>query len=837
MSGWSLFPHLIVRCTGFPFDLLERFRYSGSADAARRLAWETGRFEQYRSTAPRLHRPSKPLLDLLKAHRPVPAELTESPDLFVDWNRYAETALAASIEFEQAFGEDERRTQAELEALLRSERFLEAVASSSPPVFADIRRGRLNARVHRQLASYLQRFTAKNETMSFFGPINYGRVEPAAAGDVSVSWSGPLTLRRHTFLASWLVQGIARRIAFLPDILPWLVFRRKGFSQAPTRGNRRGRLGDILIRMGVVHPDQVRDALARQTGTRARLGEILLEQGLITASALTAALAQQAQSASVEGGQSAEDFLPQLVGAADGTRNARGLAAALRVELPLVLEYVRIGCDRGLLTHQLEVPAGVHRPLEDLMGRLAGIPGPRAREQLGLLEEVLVLHRRYSEAGPDEKVKLNDQLRTLARAHWGVEHTATAAATKPSGDSPTPRGEGHNFYADRLPLREECGGDLRITVSGERAAELAAKCQRPLELMAHSAVATRLAARREVGRLMGKREIPLWRLLTAVADRPIPYDTSLSAAITAQLEDPSEPVYHLDRLSLPPLEPGAIPVAASVDLLIRAASVEAWQKGHYQVVMGDMHDTVLVWGWALQFHDQRAEVESQMMLELGKLPREIPVVTALASRRTGLVPAEFPGPVVEVGGVSGHASGWKMPLDDLVVRSDGELATLWSTNLDAEVCLYNGELESLVHTAFALPRLRAVKVQVRPHTPRLVLDGVVLQREQWLLSPESAQRLLACETDRERLQTGLALWDELGLPEYTFAKFKGERKPILVDVRNPLLMRVFVNLLGQRDEVWLSEMLPGPEELWLRHGEDRFTAELRCTFLRSGDVP
>jgi hypothetical protein len=34
------------------------------------------------------------------------------------------------------------------------------------------------------------------------------------------------------------------------------------------------------------------------------------------------------------------------------------------------------------------------------------------------------------------------------------------------------RGEGHNFYQDRLPLREECGGDLRLTLSGERAREL-----------------------------------------------------------------------------------------------------------------------------------------------------------------------------------------------------------------------------------------------------------------------------------------------------------------------------------------------------------------------------
>ena len=68
---------------------------------------------------------------------------------------------------------------AEIVLAVRGEpRFLEAVASSSPPVARDLIAGREGARLKRQVASYLQRVCAKNETMSFFGPINYGGVEP-----------------------------------------------------------------------------------------------------------------------------------------------------------------------------------------------------------------------------------------------------------------------------------------------------------------------------------------------------------------------------------------------------------------------------------------------------------------------------------------------------------------------------------------------------------------------------------------------------------------------------------------------------------------------------------
>lgn len=220
-----------------------------------------------------------------------------------------------------------------------------------------------------------------------------------------------------------------------------------------------------------------------------------------------------------------------------------------------------------------------------------------------------------------------------------------------------------------------------------------------------------------------------------------------------------------------------------------------------------------------------------MVRALGALRRPMPFVTVLASRRTGLLPSEFPGPVVELGGVSARASAWRLPFDDLQVESDGRTARLLSTRLGTEVCLYNGEMESLVQTAFALPRVRPLRVSLGAHTPRLKLGGAVLQREQWRMEAADAEALVACKDDKARLRAAVGIWARMGLPDHVFAKFPGERKPVLIDVQSPALLRVFVNLLEQKGEVVLSEMLPSPGQLWLGAAGGRHTAELRCCFM------
>ncbi|MBZ4401268.1 lantibiotic dehydratase [Myxococcus sp. AS-1-15] len=762
MKGWTLFPHLVVRATGFPFDWLERLGCPESARWARALEAERRALDALRAQGPRVHRPPRELLSALKAGRPVDTEGLEAPERFAEWNTRARAAQEAEAALASALERELPAVETQMEALCQEPRFLEAVASSSPPVARDLLAKREGSRLRRQVASYLQRLCAKNETMGFFGPINYGRVDAQAPTGVTLRWSGPETLvGRNTFAASWLVQGLVRAIAFDPDIASWLVPRRKAFAEMP----------------------------ARKAGPTP---------------------------------ESAEELLPRIVELADGTRTLAALASSLGVAPGMAREALRLGCDKALLTHQLEVPSAVHHPVDDLAQRVAALPGAGARRHVEGLSTLLELMGRYGAADASGKMALQDAFARKAKELWGVA-------------PPTERGpasESHNFYQDRLPLREECGGDLRLEVGGERARELGARLEPALAWMAEAAWRTRDAAREAVARKVGSRTVPFWKVAAAAADLPVPLDTTVAELLAKSIPDAAARSIELGAVERPSWDAGrTLPLVTSVDLLVGATDVEAWGRGEYTLVMGDIHDTALVWGWALQFHPSRAKVESEMVRALGALSRSVPLVTVLPSRRTGLLPSEFPGPVVELGGVSSHASAWRIPLDDLFVESDGKSARLVSKRLGSELCLYNGELESAVHTAFSLPRIRPLKVSLGEHTPRVTLGGVVVQREQWKLDAAACEALLACKDDRARLRVAAGLWDARGLPPCVFAKFKGERKPVLVDVRSPPLLRVFLNLLEQKEEVLLSEMLPGPDQLWLRGPSGRHTVELRCTLM------
>ncbi|HEY0096300.1 MAG TPA: hypothetical protein VGB96_18370, partial [Archangium sp.] len=280
MKGWTLFPHLIVRTTGFPFDMLERLRCPESAASARRLAAARRELEAVKANGPRMRRPPSAVLSALKAGRPVDVEGLESPEFFATYNTHARAAQEAEAAFEAAWARESAQVEASLAALRTEPRFLEAVASSSPPVARDLIAGRDGARLRRQVASYLQRLCAKNETMSFFGPINYGRVDPSAPSGVELRWSGPeVLLGRNTFAASWLVLGLVRAIAFDPEVAPWLILRRKSFAALPQR-----------------------------------------------------------KAAATPNPSSMEEVLPRLMEAADGTRPLRALREELGVEQALLLE-------------------------------------------------------------------------------------------------------------------------------------------------------------------------------------------------------------------------------------------------------------------------------------------------------------------------------------------------------------------------------------------------------------------------------------------------------------------------------------------------------------------
>lgn len=120
------------------------------------------------------------------------------------------------------------------------------------------------------------------------------------------------------------------------------------------------------------------------------------------------------------------------------------------------------------------------------------------------------------------------------------------------------------------------------------------------------------------------------------------------------------------------------------------------------------------------------------------------------------------------------------------------------------------------------------------HTPRIVVDGLVLVRETWRTT--IAETGLADVTgERDRYLAARRWRGERGLPEQVFVRVATELKPCYVDFRSLVYVRLFCTLLrGARDkaggdcELTVTEMLPTTEHAWLTDAAgERYACELR----------
>jgi hypothetical protein len=141
-------------------------------------------------------------------------------------------------------------------------------------------------------------------------------------------------------------------------------------------------------------------------------------------------------------------------------------------------------------------------------------------------------------------------------------------------------------------------------------------------------------------------------------------------------------------------------------------------------------------------------------------------------------------------------------------------------------------------TIFSFPQHysgAAIQAPGLSHVPRLVVGQIILQRERWRVSA----RRFALEpgtfpTTQPRDEAAsflqaLVVQKELGLPRQVFAKFPAEAKPVYIDFSAPLLVRQLLRLARHtpEDMIEFSEMLPGPQHLWLVGPNGHHTSELR----------
>jgi hypothetical protein len=741
VTAWTLLPALVVRSTGFPWETVDRLAHQRSARCADRLLELGDQAARLRAELPPGLRLTRGQHARLRNHRPLPPDCPAPAGWQERWNAVTEAIAAERGALAAAAAEDERDAAAALAALVTDPRFLDAVVCSGPGVYRDIAKGRLDsARLRRQVAAYAQRLAAKCETMSFFGPINYGMIQPGLEASAVLSWQGHRACPgRRAYLSAWAFAQLHAQVLADPGLVSSLVPRRKTFAAAPKAG-----AGPAAL-------------VAAADGSRT-LAEISTRAGLS----------------------------PQEA--------ARGLDTAV---------------SGGFLTHDLMPPATETDQVRWLAGRLQarqGEPGKRTQDVIRLLD-------RYPGADPAAKLALQAEL--------GRAAGPAAAATVPGGPK---------FYNDRLPVTEAAAGALELAIGGDLARDLSCAVPAVLDLLAHVAAGTRRRTNLSLARALGPGRFPFTRVLRDCGELPVDHDPWLHDHIARALAAASPEAADIDLAGfLSPPSPPELPVLCSVDVMVATGSLADYRSGQVPLVIGDFHDAPLLTPWALQFHPDAAAVLAERDRRIVDVLGGHRAVSVVGRRVTGLPPLRLPGPVVEIGPAGDPAE--RIPLDRLYVLSDGARAQLRVAGRDEELFLHNGELDTGVHTAFALPRVRPPMLPDTTYLPRLRNRHVVLARRRWRLTPGP----LSGARDHQA-GDGLALRRVLrdaGVPARFFAKASRERKPVYVDMDCPLLVDGLLRLARGGGTLYASELLPGPDGMWLRDGALRFPAELRCVYLRS----
>ncbi|HEX5496751.1 MAG TPA: hypothetical protein VFX70_19490 [Mycobacteriales bacterium] len=656
----------------------------------------------------------------------------------------------------------------------------EAVRRLDSLAGADLARPNVRTRQRLRLAwSYLQRFCAKNETVSFFGPLAWGQVNPAAehalAGTVPDPELGWLRRRRVSF-EHWVIDELCARIGEAgPDVLP-------------LRLNHACDLDGTTLSF----------PLGRRTALPVPAADLVRAIG-------------------------------------DGTVEERGEPAPAAV---------RRLVSAGVLHRELTVAPGTGEPLRDLRAALperspAGTGGFDPVALLSTLEGL----RTGFEAGD-------------YRQRRAVQATLLSTLSEAGIDTRRPTG---TFYAGRSPVYEDCERNFRFEIGGPlvgaletglqpllRLYRLVAECAASLLHRHYAAVLTGLGpagggtadfvsflnaarspatiqVRRRIIRDLGETLRSSWAAICPDPDvDEVDLDEDRLALIAATLRA-SYPDH--GRFS------GTLGVGVvSPDVMIAAPHPAAVRAGELRVVLGEVHPCVLtaLQPVALPFLGDRDEAlrRADALLEPGRV---LLATTSRAYHRSqiawpvtpNLYEVELPGATsrcprerrIPAGRGRVEVRQGMVHFVDRATRRAEDMVTLLSSDLH--------------QVMFALAR----DVLGGELCQRLTHRDVLVKRRSWPLAPAdipAAARPAEVYEDYRSLRT----WARArGLPRRGFVTTDTEAKPVFLDWDNPLAVDSFARMARQAARIRLTEMVPGPDDLWFTDAGGVHTAELRMSFV------
>ncbi|MFI7430837.1 lantibiotic dehydratase [Micromonospora sp. NPDC049836] len=824
MAGWHLLPVVVLRQAGFPFDLL-------AAYADPKAGWDAAEITELeadaRDRAADLKQwfravglPDRAVVASWLGHlRPfgedaltdlaarLPADAARGLFAYQDravrlgehWDqweiRHRERLADAAIRLVGHFDGDDRLR----DALLMSNDAQFALIASWLVDPGDPGSGR-GRKLTDLLARYLQRFCAKNETHSHFGPIAVGR---ASADAARAGWR-PGPLKRRTFFSHWAAERVAEALSARPDQLDRVPVRRRPWA---------------FLVDGRIH-----------------LYAFTTERGL--------AADWRFRPVTVRPVTDAERLLFELCDAETSVAQLR--AEFTRRGVEGFDEALAALADEGFVVRRIEVPVGLPDPLAGLRERVSGDPaasalvgalqdGTRAVGTVGLVERPAALARvkELFEAATGESPNRGSGRHYADRSVLYEEcHAPVEGFTL--GRSVTEFVEG-----ELTPIYDMVLAAPRLRIVRERVVLT--------EWLTDRFGPGARIDLADLYRAYFEDQPALSRRCDGVDAELDRLDQELTMALLGDADgDPAEVVVAEERLremlARCPDGPAAL---CNPDIMLAAEDVDALDRGDFLAVVGDCHATrelLTHSSLAPLVREREPDVADQVAAAYHRLLEPDEVLCDLARSHPDKTATQLalPVPDVEIFGRSPRPRREVIQPRRMYVTL-GERAELRAEGVDGRLRLLappSGapSIRRDPLAPFAFPRRLGglgLRAETLAHVPRIRAGRVVLQRELWRLAPGEFAGVgpagVHRRGDAAEFYAACRLRDRHRLPRYVFAKVAGEPKPIFVDFDSPLFVRQLFRLArGATAPVELSEMLPRPDQLWFQREGGRFTTEIRC---------
>lgn len=645
------------------------------------------------------------------------------------------------------------------------------------------------------IANYLQRYCLKNDTIGFFGPVGWARLLSHAQG--MILRAGPkLIATMSIYFENWCIEALADKIGEDPQLRPWIAPKLIPYF-------------------------------------RLEANRLFLPGGQVVAIPFNqAALLQKCS-----GEKTAREIALELLESPGGLFSSE----------TQVYDILRQMSERRVVSWKFELPYNLH-PERLLRKLLERIEPPHLRQAaIQPLDELERARDAVSRAVGDP-VSLGEALTQL-------DETFTSL----TGKKPT-RSEG-TMYAARTLIYQDCRRDVDVQIGLDVQKMLSA----PLAMVLTSArwfshqaskVYKRffddLHAELRMGSPDGEVDLlPFWSEAQA---RIFKDEDRLLAGVIADFqerwrqvlrtpENERRAVYSADELRSKVDRLFAAPNAGwrlarnhSPDLMIAASSPEAITEGDCLFVMGEMHlaTNTCRGSFMVSQHPWPDELFDAIKGDLPEPslmlvpPRNWPRLTNRTS--AALVP---PNALYLEGSPDAIANAPRskvVPMSSMVIANTAEGLRVRSKDGRHSFDIIEAFGEVLSNLVVDMMKI----IHTDSHSPRITVDRLVIFRERWFLDA-SGLSFVDLEEECDRYLEVRRWASKCGFPRRVFVTIPNETKPFYVDFNSHVYTEILVKMLRKvRTEsqghrmVSITEMLPRPDQLWLRDaGGNTYTSELR----------